>query len=91
MRIHSYLSSGSALTQSQLPEDWEGLTSHRSMEHRTKEALLIAVKTIAMTCTMPRVKIEYLTAELVVAVTRTIRRCLWDSATVAKARWVQCR
>jgi hypothetical protein len=48
----------------------------------TKEALLIAVKTIAMTCTMPRVKIEYLTAELVVAVTRTIRRCLWGSATV---------
>ena len=55
----------------------------------TKEALLIAVKTIAMTCTMPRVKIEYLTAELVVAVTRTIRRCLWGSATVAKARGVQ--
>ena len=38
---------------------------------------------------MPKVKAEYLMAKLVNAVTRTISRCLWASATMAEAKGLQ--
>ena len=49
-----------------------------------KGALLFSIKTTALTCTQPRVKVEYLTAELEVAVSRTVRRCLWAAAKMAR-------
>ena len=54
-----------------------------------KGALLISIKTIAMSCTQPKVKVEYLTAELEVAVSKTIRRCLWAAAKMANDRGSQ--
>jgi hypothetical protein len=73
----------------ELPKEWESLLRHDSMPPALKGALLFSIKTTVMSCTQPRVKVEYLTAELKVAVSRTVRRCLWAAAKMAKDRGSQ--
>ena len=86
---HPPIIAGAALTKRELPKEWESLLCHDSMPPALKGALLISIKTNAMTCTQPRVKVEYLTAELEVAVSRTVRRYLWAAAKMAKDRGSQ--
>jgi hypothetical protein len=86
---HSPIIAGAALTKCELPKEWGSLLRHDSMPPTLKGALLFNIKTTAMSCTQPRVKVEYLMAELEVAVSRTIRRCLWAAAKMAKDRGAQ--
>ena len=44
------------------------------------------IKMTALACTPPRTKIEYLMGELELAVCKTLRRCLWASASMAQER-----
>ena len=59
------------------------------MAPTVKAALLFSIKTTAMACTQPRIKVEYLMAELEVAVCKTVRRCLWAAASMARERGSQ--
>ena len=59
---------GTALTKRDLPKEWGTLLRHDSMASAVKGALLFSIKTTAMACTKPRIKVEYLMAELEVAV-----------------------
>ena len=59
------------------------------MPRPIKGALQLSIKVIAMSCTQPRVKVDYLMSELELAVSRTIRRCLWAAAKMAKDRGSQ--
>ena len=59
------------------------------MPPNLKAALLFNIITTAMSCTQPKVKVEHLMSELEVAVSRTIRRCLWAASMMATDRGAQ--
>ena len=77
---------GAALVKQDLPSKWATLLHHRDLSSAVKAKLIFNIKTTASACTPPRTKIEYLMGELEHAVCKTLRRCLWASASMAQER-----